>query len=260
MRHVKQQAHGSKSRRVFITGTDTGVGKTVVTAALAVALRKGGHSVGVMKPVETGVRSSAGAEFDAARLKAAAGSSNSLTEIRPYAFRAPLAPIDAARLEKRTITVSTIMQAFRRLQSQHDIVLVEGAGGLYVPILSSFNMAELIYHMNCYVIVVGRSGLGGINHALLTIEALRQRKIPVLALVLNRSNPIGTAMRRVQQRSTLKLLEKLAGVPVIGPLPYRASLERNFDREVTRLAKAGTIRALMKLVLASGRERTARPR
>ena len=231
----------------------------MVTAALAVALRKGGHAVGVMKPIETGVRSPADVESDAARLRAVAGSSNTFTEINPYAFRLPLAPLDAARLEKRLITLSTIMRAFRRLQSQYDIVLVEGVGGVYVPIMSSLDISELIYRMKCHAVVVGQSGLGGINHALLTLGALHRRNVPVLALVLNRPSPTQTAMRRLQECSTLKLLEKLARVPVIGPLPYRAAVERNFDREVTRLAGTGPIRELMELVLASGRGRTPQP-
>ena len=133
---------------IFITATDTGVGKTVVTAALAVALRKRGYAVGVMKPIETGVPSSADAGSDAARLRAAARSSDALTEIRPYAFRRPLAPLDAARLEKRTVTLPTIMRAFRTLQSRHEVLLVEGVGGVHVPITSSLDVSDLIYQID----------------------------------------------------------------------------------------------------------------
>src|SRR4051812_15050951 len=125
MRKEKRAASDSSSRGVFITATDTGVGKTVVTAALAVALRSHGHAVGVMKPIETGVTLSTDARSDAVRLGVAAGSSNTLTEIRPYVFRLPLAPMDAARLEKRKVTLPTIMRAFRILQSRHKMLLVE---------------------------------------------------------------------------------------------------------------------------------------
>lgn len=238
---------------IFITATDTGVGKTVVTAALAVALRKHGYAVGVMKPIETGVRSSADAWSDAARLRVAARSSDALTEIRPYAFRRPLAPLDAARLEKRTVTLPTIMRAFRTLQSRHEVLLMEGVGGVYVPITSSLDVSDLIYRMKLPAIVVGRVSLGGINHALLTLRALRRQNISVLALVLNRTLPAQTATARAQERSTLCMLRQLAGVPVIGPLPYRAALERNFQGEVARLARTAAITKLMRLVLASGR-------
>ncbi len=237
-------------RGCFITATDTGVGKTVVTAALAVALRKRGYAVGVMKPIETGVPSFADAESDAARLRAAARSSDALTEIRPYVFRRPLAPMDAARLEKITVTLPAIMRAFHTLQSRHEVLLVEGVGGVYVPITSSRNVADIIHRMKFPAIVVGRVSLGGINHALLTLEALRRRKIPVLALVLNRTVAVDTATARAQELSTVRLLRRLAGVPIIGPLVYRSTLERNFHSEVARLAGTAAIKKLARLVLA----------
>ena len=252
MTRTKRQSFASNSQGVFITGTDTGVGKTVVTAALAVALRTSGYEVGVMKPIETGV-SSENRRSDAARLRTAAGSSDMLTEVRPYAFRLPLAPFEAARLEKRRIIVSTIMRTIHRLQSRHEILIVEGVGGLYVPVTSSFNIADLIYRMKYDAIVVGRVGLGGINHALLTLDALRRRNITVLALVLNRSLPPESATARAQECSTVKVLGQQAGVPVIGPLPYRIGLEENFQHEVRRLAKTAAIMKLMRLALASAR-------
>ena len=253
MRRAKQPANASSPRGIFITGTDTGVGKTVVTAALAAALAKHGYAVGVMKPIETGVPSSVDAGSDAARLRAAARSSDTLTEIRPYAFRRPLAPLNAARLEKRTVTVPTIMRAFRTLQLRHEVLLVEGVGGVYVPITSSLNMSDLIYRMKFPAIVVGRVSLGGINHALLTLHALRRRKIPIVALVLNQRRPVHTKTARVQEQSTVSLLRRLAGVPVVGPLPYSPSVNRNWNEGLVRLAGTAPITKLMRLVLASGR-------
>jgi dethiobiotin synthetase len=211
-----------------------------------------------MKPIETGVPSSPDAGSDAARLRAAARSSDALTEVRPYAFRRPLAPLDAARLEKRTVTLPTIMRAFHTLQSRHEVVLVEGVGGVHVPITSSLDMSDLIYQIKFPTIVVGRVSLGGINHALLTLGALRQRKISVLALVLNRTHSAQTATAREQEHSTLRLLRQLAGVPVIGPLPYRSSLKRNFHGEVARLARTAAIIKLMRLVLTSWRGKLLR--
>ena len=161
--------------------------------------------------------------------------------------------MEAARLEKKTITLSTIMRTIRTVQSRHEIVIIEGVGGVYVPIISSFTIADLIYHMKYDALVVGRVGLGGINHALLTLEALRRRNIRVLALVLNRPLPAQTATARAQERSTVKLLGQQAGVPVVGPLPYRVGLERNFQNEVRRLSNTTAIKNLARLVLASGR-------
>ncbi len=238
---------------IFITGTDTGIGKTMVTAALAVALRKRGYSVGVMKPIETGVSSSADAGSDAARLRGAARSSDMLTEIRPYAFRQPLAPLDAARLEKRAVALPTILRAFRALRQKHDLVAVEGVGGVHVPITSSLDVSDLIYRMKLPAIVVGQSGLGGVNHALLTLHALRQRKIPIVALVLNQLRPVHTKTARVQERSTVRLLRRLAKVPVVGPLPYSPSVIRKWNDGLVRLAGTAPITKLARLVLASGR-------
>jgi len=259
MRQTKRHTRNSNSRGVFITGTDTGVGKTVVTAALAIVLRTHGHVVGVMKPIETGVLSSTDARSDAVRLRTAADTSDALIEIRPYRFRRPLAPIDAARLEGKTITLPTIMRAFRALQSRYTTLLVEGAGGIHVPVRSSLKVVDLIYKMKLPTVVVGQVSLGGINHALLTLEAIRRRNIPILALVLNRTLPPQTTTAQQQERSTLRLLQQFAGVPVIGPLPYRATFERNFQGEVAKLARTVAITKLMRLILASERGMISRP-
>lgn len=236
---------------IFVTATDTGVGKTVTTAALGVALRCRGMSVGVMKPVETGVVK--GRPSDAGRLIQAVQVSDSLDLVRPYAFRLPIAPLDAARTERRTIKIPTILQAYRKLQAEHDILLVEGAGGLHVPITSGMHVLDLIENLKAPVLVVGRVGLGGVNHALLTINALRERKIPILALVLNRTVPAKNTVARRQECSTVELLRESAGVPVIGPFPYMPGLNVQFEQAVAKLAITGEMKKLTKLLLASAR-------
>lgn len=238
-------------RGCFITGTDTGVGKTLVTAALAWSLKERGLDVGVMKPIETGVVTER--RSDAARLMRASQVADSLHLIRPFAFRLPIAPLDAARSERRSIKLSAIMQAYRRLRSQHDLLLVEGVGGVHVPITPTTDVLDLIGKMKAPVLVVGRAGLGGVNHALLTIKALRQRKIPIIALVLNRTMPARTIGARRQEHSTVTLLRAYAGVLVIGPLPYLPGLESQFDRAVAKLVTHAEMRKLTKQVLASGR-------
>jgi len=239
----------SVKHEIFITGTDTAVGKTLVTAALAWSLRELGFDVGVMKPVETGVVQ--GRPSDAVRLRVAAQVSDSLDLVRPYAFRLPVAPLDAARAERRTIKLTTILQAYRALQAQHGLLLVEGAGGVHVPMTPKLNVLDLIEKLNVPVLVVGRVGLGGVNHAMLTLNALRERKIPILALVLNRTMPVKTAMTRRQERSTLELLREFAGVPVIGPLPYMPGLDVRFEQAVQKLAMSSEMKKLTKLGLVS---------
>ncbi|HEY6973247.1 MAG TPA: AAA family ATPase, partial [Nitrospiraceae bacterium] len=111
----------------------------------------------------------------------------------------------------------------------------------------------LIAHMRLPVVVVGRSRLGGINHALLTVEALRRRKIPIVAIVLNQTEPGRSKLDRLQERTTVEILRKEAGVPVLGPLPYRSELSRQFRRSVTRLAQSTAIKKLAKIVTRAAR-------
>lgn len=238
---------------VFITGTDTGVGKTLVTAALAVGLKRLGRSVGVMKPIETGITPSKVNGSDAARLRAVIESEETLGAICPYQFELPVAPQAAAHAEQRKIDSGVIRQVYRLLASRYDYVVVEGIGGVRVPVMPKADMMDVIAALKLPVVVVGRAGLGGINHALLTIDALRRRRIPIVALVLNRTTPVRSAMMRVQEKTTLEALRKQAGLPVLGPLTYEPGLDRSFRRSATRLAKLSAVTTLARLVKSSAR-------
>jgi dethiobiotin synthetase len=253
MRIAKRHTHDSRPRGVFITATDTGVGKTLVASALVTCLTQRGIDVGVMKPIETGVSLSLLARSDGARLRRAAGSHDPMPEVCPYVFRLPVAPLFAAEAKRTTIRVPTIIRVFHALHQKHDLVVVEGVGGVYAPITSSLNVSDLIHRMKLSAIVVGQSGLGGINHALLTLDALRRRKIPIVALVLNQCRAAATRKVRAQELSTVRLLRLLAGVPVIGPLPYSPSVNKNWDEGLVRFARTAPITKLARLVLASGR-------
>ena len=253
MRLAKRLARDSRPRGVFITATDTGVGKTLVASALVMCLSQRGIDVGVMKPIETGVSLSAKAQSDGARLRSAAGSHDPMADVCPYVFRLPVAPFSAAQAEGTTVQVATIKRTFRTLRQKHDLVVVEGVGGVYVPVTSSLNVSDIIYRMKLSTIVVGQSGLGGINHALLTLHALRQQKIPIVALVLNQCRPVATKKARAQEQSTVSLLRRLAGVPVVGPLPYSPRVNQNWNDGLTSLVGSAPITKLARLVLASGR-------
>jgi dethiobiotin synthetase len=251
MRLAKRNVPHSRARGVFITATDTGVGKTLVASALVTCLTQRGIDVGVMKPIETGVSRATKARSDGVRLRRAAGSQDSLAEVCPYVFRFPVAPLSAARVEKTTVQIATIMRAFRTLSQKHAFMMVEGVGGVQVPITQLLTVLDIIYRMKLSAIVVGRSGLGGINHALLTLHALRRRKIPIVALVLNQCRPVHTKIARAQEQSTVSLLQMLAGVPVIGPLPYSSSMNQNWNEGLLCLAGTAPITKLAQLVLAS---------
>ena len=202
-----------------------------------------------MKPIETGVSRSSKAQSDGARLRRAAGTHDPMSEVCPYVFRLPVTPFSAARAEKTDVRVTTIMRAFHALRQKHTLMVVEGVGGIYVPITQSLNVSDLIYRMKLSAIVVGQSGLGGINHALLTLQALRRRKITIVALVLNQPRPLRTKAARVQEQSTVSLLRRLAGVPVIGPLSYSPSVNRNWNESLVCLAESAPIAKLARLVL-----------
>lgn len=234
-------------------GTDTGVGKTLVTAALAFHLKRRGLTVGVMKPIETGVSESNKSRSDAARLQGIVDSEETLGAISPYQFDLPVAPLAAAQAERRTIDPAVIRQVYRLLSDRYAYMVVEGIGGVRVPIAPRSDVMDLVCRLKLPVVVVGRAGLGGINHALLTLEALRRGKIQIVALVLNRTHPVRSAVARLQEKSTLESLRKQAGVPVVGPLPYEPGLPARFRPTVFRLAKLAATRELARLVKKAAR-------
>ncbi|MEZ4290199.1 MAG: dethiobiotin synthase [Myxococcota bacterium] len=170
-------------RGVFVTGTDTGVGKTFVACTLARGLREAGIDVGVMKPVETGVPE-AGPE-DARALRAAAGVDDPLELVCPLQYRLPAAPEAAAHAESRVASLDPILNAFERLARRHAFMLVEGAGGLLVPFDGRTTMADLARRLGLPVLVVARASLGTINHTRLTLEACASRGLPVAGVVVS---------------------------------------------------------------------------
>lgn len=238
---------------VFITGTDTGVGKTLVAAALALHVKKRGLSVGVMKPIETGVSAGETARSDAARLRSIIESEEPLGAICPYSFELPVAPLTAAQLAGQALNPDTIRRIYRLLSSRYEYMVVEGIGGVHVPITPRSNVMDLVKQLRLPVVIVGRSGLGGINHALLTIEALRRKRIHIIALVLNRTGPVRSELARAQERSTVAILRKQAGVPVLGPLSYESGLPDRFRPSVIELVRSATIKKLARLTQRSGR-------
>lgn len=241
------------SSGVFITGTDTGVGKTVVTAALTVHMKRKGVAVGVMKPIETGIMTSRLAHSDAARLQAVTESDDALGAICPFQFELPLAPLAAAQSERRQIDLGVIQKVYRLLSRRYEYMVIEGVGGVHVPLGPKIEVLDLIARLKFPVVIVGRSALGGINHALLTVEALRRRRIPVAAVVLNQTQPARSKLDRLQERTTVEILRKQAGVPVLGPLPYRSKLSKEFRRTVTKFAQSAAMMRLAKIVRRAAR-------
>ena len=176
--------NGGLLNGLFVTATDTEVGKTVVACGLARALAAAGIDVGVAKPVQSGAAAD-DPEGDAMLLRAAAEVEDAPDEICPFAFEAPLAPLVAARLEGRSLELDAVAAAVESLAARHDVLLVEGAGGLLVPVGESWTIADLAVRLSLPLVVVARAGLGTVNHTLLTVEAARRRGLQVAGVVLN---------------------------------------------------------------------------
>ncbi|HTN54338.1 MAG TPA: dethiobiotin synthase [Anaeromyxobacter sp.] len=174
-------------RGLFVTATDTGVGKTEVSCALLLAARAAGLDAVGMKPAQSG--EAPGESSDAERLRVAAGGVEPLEAICPYRFGPPLAPAVAARLEGREVSLARIVAAARALAARHAALLVEGAGGLLVPLTERESFADLASALGLPVLLVARAGLGTVNHTALTVEALRRRGLRLAGIVLNRTGP-----------------------------------------------------------------------
>ena len=176
------------SWRLGITGTDTGVGKTVVTCALAALARQRGMRVAAMKPLESGIVerqvSDTGLASDAERLRAAAGFGASLDVVRPYVLAEPLAPMVAAERAGVSIALDVLDSARQTLEADAELLLVEGAGGLLVPITRSFSYLDLFARWQCELVLVAGNRLGVLNHALLTVRVAASAGVPVRAIVL----------------------------------------------------------------------------
>ena len=207
------------TRGLFITGTDTGVGKTMVAAALATLLRAAQLDVGVMKPVQTGCRVRGGRWRlpDTERLVAAARTRDDRALVTPYRFVPALSPWAAARSAGRVISIARLTASYGRLARRHDIMIVEGSGGLLVPLTARLTMADLADRLHLPLIIVARAGLGTLNHTLLTVEAARRRRLRIAGIVLNHAH----ARRDASAATNGRLLRAITGLPVIGPLPFR---------------------------------------
>jgi dethiobiotin synthetase len=220
-----------------VTGTDTGVGKTVVSVALLALARERGFRVAAMKPAETGVARGDPAS-DAAALAEAAGGGDPSEAVCPYVFPDPLAPWAAARRAGKELEPAVLDQAFRSLAEGRDLVLVEGAGGLLVPLTREERFDTLFARWGARLIVVAADRLGTLNHTLLTVAAARSAGIPLAGIVVNRG--AGTGQPPPEESNAHLLAELLPELPVTtfprvpdpGDLPAmaRSARESGLDR------------------------------
>ncbi|MFN8543806.1 MAG: dethiobiotin synthase [Candidatus Binatia bacterium] len=199
-------------RGLFVTGTDTGVGKTFVTCALARALRARGQRVAVLKPVETGV---VGEPADAVALREAAADPAPLDDICPYRLRAPLAPAVAAAAEGVGIDVERLVTLIRRRAAAADVLLVEGAGGLLVPLTANVTNLDLALRTDLPVLIVAANRLGTVNHTALTAHVAAAASLRLVGFVLSQASPEpdASASSNAETISALTHLERIANIP-----------------------------------------------
>ncbi len=223
-------------RGFFVTGTDTGVGKTTITLGLMQALQARGEAVTAMKPVASGCESTASGlvSADARRLQAQSSIGLSYDKVNPYAFEPPIAPHLAADAGGVSIQIGIIEQAFRRLAAEADRVIVEGVGGWLVPINQRQTMADVAVALGLPVIMVVAVRLGCINHALLTAGALKSTGLRLAGWIANRVDPSCGIPDAI-----IATLGVWLEAPLLADVPYRSDpvlLEREAQQiNLTRL-------------------------
>lgn len=199
----------------------------MIAGGLAASFKQAGMNVGVMKPISTG--DTADAQF----LKHAAQVDDELASINPIYLRHPLAPSVAARMEGREIDVSYLETAFAELQQKYDFVIVEGVGGIAVPIQDDFLVVHLIKRLQLPILIVAQVGLGTLNHTLLTVAYARQFELQITGIVLN---GLCAETASLAEATNPAEIENLTSVPVIGIVPYEKRLDTAYP-DVTFLAE-----------------------
>lgn len=224
-----------KKHGLFITGTDTGVGKTLITGAIASILSRQGVKVGVFKPIASGCRHdrqglvSPDAEF----LAMCAQTDYPLSVITPVCYKTPAAPVTCAEVEHRPIVYEPIAEAYGYLCRNCDVVLVEGIGGAMVPIDPQHTILDLAVEFNLPVVIVARPNLGTINHSLLTIEAVRSAGLPVAGLVISGYN---AAEADIAQETAPDVICSFAQTNILAIVPF----DEDSSVEQARLGPAVT--------------------
>ena len=202
---------------VFVTGSDTGVGKTVIAGAIAAAIKAHGLDVGVMKPVASGAKEIEGklVSEDAVYLKKIIDSTDDDDLVNPILLKPPIAPTIAASKTGVPIDIDKICKAYEVLTNKHNFVVVEGVGGLMVPIDDTLFVADLALRMDLALVIVSSDYLGTINHTLLTVEYARSRNLRIKGIIVNMLKNDDDFVREI---------EKYSSVPILGTIPFKENV------------------------------------
>ena len=212
---------------LFVTGTDTDVGKTCVTAGIVNYLSKMNVNVGVMKPFASGYKANADSvSEDVEILMKYSGVNDPIELVNPYYFEIPTSPYEACMKLNREVDISKVVDAYNQLASNHDVVIVEGIGGIMTPIFQNYFVSDLISELNLNSIIVTGSKIGTVNHAMLTYEHSKQKNLNFKGFVVNQNVSEGYEMSSLRQQ-----IFRLTGEKVFGAIPYHQSF--NIDMYVT---------------------------
>lgn len=210
-------SHG-KLRGVFITGTDTEIGKTEIACGLAWFLRKNEIKVGVMKPFATSskIYSKDYKSQDTAKLAKAAGVGDPDETLNPVFFPVAASPLVAAEISHKPISLKKVIEKFMFLRKKYDFIVVEGIGGVMVPITHKVSLLHVVRKMNLPVIIVSRPKLGSINHTVMTINACRDFKVPIVGIIFNQM-PIRP---NIVESMTPFYIERLTKTKTLSVIPF----------------------------------------
>ena len=216
-------------KSIFITGTDTDVGKTYITAGLAITLRKMGTDIGVMKPFAAGIPQKKGFKSeDVEILSNAAQVNDPEILLNPQFFPISASPYTAWKKLKIKPKIPLILSSFKKLSKNHKMMLVEGMGGTMTPILKNYYIANLIKDMKTPTIIVTRSKVGTVNHTLMTVMMCQKYKIPIKGIIINNFDD-GYPINQLK-----KDLENLTGIKVLGSIPFINDMS---DKSLYRIFK-----------------------
>ena len=219
-------------KSIFITGTDTDVGKTYITAGLAVTLRKMGVDIGVMKPFAAGNTQKNGFKSeDVEILSKAAQIHDPENLVNPQFFPIPASPYTVWKKLKIKPKIPTILKSFKKLSNLHEMLLIEGMGGVMTPILKDYYITNLIKEMKIPTIIVTRSKVGTVNHTIMTVKFCEKFKIPIKGIIINNFDK-GYPVKQLKND-----LEGLTGVKILGSIPFLknlsdTSLYRTFKKNI----------------------------
>lgn len=226
----------------FITGTDTGVGKTVIAGAIIKVLHSFGVKPCAMKPIESGCgrEGTVLIPYDGMFLKQAAHMEDPINLVVPCCFENPLAPLAASEIEGKTVSIDEIKKAYYTLYRAYETIVVEGIGGLMVPIRKDYYVVDLAKEFSLPLLIVTKPGLGAINHTMLTVNYALEAGLDIAGLIINYSRPPEDSLA---EKTNPSVLEEICPVPIIGTFPYLKGMGedvlektalKNFDIEVLK--------------------------